>query len=98
MVVWLVSWPHAGRQEARVGATPGTCDLVFAPLADAPQARNRLPHEHWHHQVGGRGERAQGVQSKGKTCWAGLGLGAWAVCRVRSNAAARTGIRTRVRR
>ncbi|GIL88713.1 hypothetical protein Vretifemale_16623 [Volvox reticuliferus] len=50
VVVWLVSWPHAGRQEARVGPTAGYCDLVFAPLADAPQAKNRLPHEHWHHQ------------------------------------------------
>ncbi|KAG2441704.1 hypothetical protein HXX76_003320 [Chlamydomonas incerta] len=50
VVVWLVAWPNAGRREARVGAVGGDCNLVFAPQADAPHAKTRLPHEHWHHR------------------------------------------------
>eukprot|EP00198_Chlamydomonas_reinhardtii_P008868 XP_001698205.1 predicted protein [Chlamydomonas reinhardtii] len=50
VAVWLVAWPNAGRREARVGAVGGDCDLVFAPQADVPYAKPRLPHEHWHHQ------------------------------------------------
>lgn len=70
-MVWLVAWPSGGRREARVGVCGGDSELAFAALqADMPNPKQRLPHEHWHHQVcsGGEGRKVGHVATAAPVC------------------------------